>query len=355
MANVNEPDVVEESSSSDSSVVNNSNQLDSSAVLEPESKSHVASQNSLSGVAKEDNQQDSTVSPEYVDLERANTIEQRRTQRTKTFNNITRWLQKTRYGLPLFVLLVSVVFIASAYVCWWLLFGQLTGWANEDGKAWRWLLAWFPMIFLGIGPFYVLMGAWPILISAINSNGDIAVKRELDELDTVESEIRGSDDPVDYARYSRKALRAYYLMGQNQVRLSFYVGVAAMIFGFIFLVSGLVLQAIDTSQIKYLRDTQEVSIIVVGGGVVIEFIAATFLWIYRTAIVQLNLYYRRQTLVHSALISVAVAKNLEGDDYQSALKEVISTVIAPNPDVNLPELPKTEATKKKMNEKINKS
>jgi hypothetical protein len=355
MTNDNDKDIASESSSNDSSVVDRSKQFDPAAEQEAKPKSLETNPESESGVVKEEHQQTSYETPDDLDMERRNRSEQRRAQRTKTFQNITRWLQKTRYGLPLFVLLVSVAFIASAYVCWWLLFGQITGWANEEGKAWRWIFAWFPAMFLGVGPFYVLMGAWPIFISAINSSGNIAEKRELDELDIVESEIRGSNDPVDYARYSRKALRAYYLMGQNQVRLSFYVGVAAMIFGFIFLVAGLVLQAVDTSQVKYLRDTQEVSIIVVGGGVVIEFIAATFLWVYRTAIVQLNLYYRRQTLIHSALISVAVAKNLEGDDYQSVLKEVISTVVAPNPDVNLPELPKTDATKKKSKEKDDKA
>ena len=85
------------------------------------------------------------------------------------------------------------------------------------------------------------------------------------------------------------------------------------------------------------------SLITVGGGVIIEFIAATFLWIYRTAIVQLNLYYRRQTLIHSALISVAVAKDLEGDEFNLALRNIISTVVMPNPDVKLPELPKTDS------------
>ena len=263
-------------------------------------------------------------------------------EKSKPFSDIiARWLIKVPYGIPIFVLIASAVFVGSAYIFWWEFIPGVVNWANE--KAWLWIIAWFPVFFLGFGPFYVIMGASPIFLKAIEAIGESAEKRELDELDIVEEEIRGSRDPVDYARYSRKALRAYYLMGQNQVRLSFYVGVAAMIFGFVFLVSGLALQAIDTSQFAYLRNTQEMSLITVGGGVIIEFIAATYLWIYRTAIVQLNLYYRRQTLIHSALISVAVAKDLEGDEFNLALRNIISPVVMPNPDVKLPELPKTDS------------
>ncbi len=266
---------------------------------------------------------------------------------SKVYPVVGRWLSKTSYGTPVFIILAAAAFVAVAYACWWLLLGKVVDWANEEGEVWRWMLAWIPVLLLAYLPFIVVAVAGPISLEAMNATGERAEKRELDELDMVEAEIRGSGDPVDYARYSRKALRAYYLMGQNQVKLSFYVGVAAMVFGFVFLVAGLILQALDTTNIPYLRKDQDMTLITVGGGVIIEFIAATFLWIYKTAIVQLNHYYRRQTIMHSALLSVAVAKNLQGDDRSSALKDIISIVVTPSEEKKLPELPKFNALRDK--------
>jgi len=161
----------------------------------------------------------------------------------------------------------------------------------------------------------------------------------LDELDEVESAIRGSQDPVDFARYGRKALRAYYLMGQNQVRISFYIGVAAMIFGFAFLPAGLLLQALDTAKFPYLRADPNINLVTVGGGLIIEFVAATFLWIYRATIEQQANYYRRQMLVHNALISVAIANRMHGEG-AAALRGIVEAMISEDRESRLLRLPK---------------
>lgn len=257
------------------------------------------------------------------------------------FDEFVQWLSGAPYRIILFIILALAAVIGTAYISWWHWLGPVISWANDAG--WRWIFTWFAVMFLAILPVYVGMGSGYVLTSAMNAKGERAEKKQLDELDLVEMEIRGSDDPIDYAKYSRKALRAYYLMGQNQVRLSFYVGVLAMIFGFIFLVSGLLAQAFDPKVLPYLRSNLNLSPIAVGGGLIIEFIAATFLWIYRTAILQLNVYYRRQTLIHSALLSVAIAKDLEGDNLNDAIKNIISTVLTPSSEIKLPELPKTKS------------
>jgi len=252
------------------------------------------------------------------------------------------WLVKVPFGDPSLVILSLVAVLASAYLGWWLGIPEVVAWANQ--VPWRWVVAWFALVLLACAPLYMGMGLGPLLMAALTAAGTKAEKRELDELDTLEQEIRGSTDPVDYARYSRKALRAYYLMGQNQVSLSFYVGVAAMVFGFVFLVAGLLVQSLDASILPYFRRDLNVSVIAVGGGLIIEFIAATFLWIYRATIVQLNLYYRRQMLVHSALLSVAVAQKM-GQNVDAALREIITTLVSSGPDAPPPELPKPKPPK----------
>jgi hypothetical protein len=232
----------------------------------------------------------------------------------------------SRLGVPVLILLALTLLVVTVYLAWWKFLPWTVAYANE--VPWRWAFAWFLVMLAAFAPMYVAIGAWAIIAPALQAAGERREKEALGELDRLEARIRGSDDPVDYAVYGRKALNAYYLMGQNQARLSFYIGVAAMLFGFMFLLSGLLVQVLDVTKLPYLRQDSSAEIVTVGGGLIIEFIAATFLWIYRAAIVQLTVYYKRQMLVHSALIAVAVSVKM-GDQRQAALLKIIDTMVTP--------------------------
>ena len=198
------------------------------------------------------------------------------------------YIASKSFGIIIFLVLSLIFLGAATYFSWrYFLLGAIA-WSNE--VAWRWIIGWFLVLFAACIPIYIFIGIGSVIIPAINAAGKLKEEQVLDELDTIEKNIRGSDEPVDFARYSRKALDAYYHMGQNQVRISFYIGVAAMIFGFLFLLGGLLIQVLDTTKITAvpLKPNVNVNVISVGGGIIIEFIAATFLWIYRAAIVQLN-------------------------------------------------------------------
>ena len=210
-----------------------------------------------------------------------------------------------RFALSVLVVAALLVLAFSVYVAWWLAIPRIVTWSNEP--PWHWVIGWFALVFAASAPVYAAVGAWAIVAPALQAAGERKEREALGELDRLEVKIRGSVEPVDYAVYGRKALNAYYLMGQNQARLSFYIGVAAMIFGFIFLLAGLLVQVLDVAKLPFLRQNSSAEIVTVGGGLIIEFIAATFLWIYRAAIVQLTVYYKRQMLIHSALIAVALA------------------------------------------------
>lgn len=228
--------------------------------------------------------------------------------------------------LQILSILALLAIVVVAYYSWRYGLMAIVGWANKS--QWRWTFAWIGVVFAAFAPMYVAMGAWAIIAPALRAAAESKEREVLGELDRLENQIRGSTEPVDYAIYGRKALNAYYLMGQNQARLSFYIGVAAMIFGFVFLLAGLLVQVVDVSKVSFLRDDPSVEIVAVGGGLIIEFVAATFLWIYRAAIVQLTVYYKRQMLVHSSLIAVAVSNKMD-DQRQAALMKIIDTMITP--------------------------
>lgn len=243
---------------------------------------------------------------------------------------IGRAIARTGIGLPVLTLIALLLVVGTAYLAWWFALPAVVDWSNVS--AWRWIIGWLGVLLAAFAPVYAGMGAWAIIAPALQAVGERAEKealgQALGELDVLEKRIRGSVEPVDYAIYGRKALNAYYLMGQSQARLSFYIGVGAMVFGFAFLLAGLLLQVLDVTTLPYLRKDLDATVVTVGGGLIIEFIAATFLWIYRAAIVQLTVYYKRQLLVHSALIAVAVSTSM-GDQRQAALLKIIDTMITP--------------------------
>lgn len=243
-------------------------------------------------------------------------------------------------GLPLLLMLGTAALVGAAWFGWWVAIGWLIAAANAN--PWLWLVNWFPVLLAAMLPLWTLMTIGPVLVAALQETDRQEEQQQLSELDAWEVAIRGSTDPVDYAAYSRRALRAYYLMGQNQVGLSFYIGVAAMVFGFLFLLAGLAVQMLDPARIPWLRQDVDVTFLAIGGGLIIEFVAATFILVYRTAIVQLNVYYRRQALVHSALLAMAVAGRV-GGDAQSTVARIVETLLTIPDAPELPEVPETGA------------
>lgn len=247
-------------------------------------------------------------------------------------------LANSSFGPPVVLLLALAAFGLGTYALWWEAIGGIVNWSNADGASkWRWVLGGPGVFFAAVGPAYLLIGVTWVAVRVLDVAGEKAEAEARSELDKLEEKIRGSDEPVDYASYSRKAMDAYHHMGQNQVRLSFYVGVSAMVFGFLFLLGGLLVQVLDTTKLGFLRSNPDVDFVVVAGGIIIEFIAATFLWIYSAAIVQHNRYYRRQMMIHSGLLGVAIAQKMD-KDVDTVLNKIIETMITPDQEGSLPAL-----------------
>lgn len=241
-------------------------------------------------------------------------------------------------GIPALAILCGGLVLLTGWFAWGVAIGDLI--AATRANPWWWLTHWFLLLLAAMAPLWAVMIMGPVLLAALRETDRQEEEQQLSEVDAWELEIRESEDPVDYAAYSRKALRAYYLMGQNQVSTSFYIGVGAMVFGFLFLLTGLCVQMLDTAVLPWLRDDLDVTAIAIGGGLIIEFVAATFIWVYRATISQLNVYYRRQAMVHSALLAMAVAGRT-GAGGDETVQSIISTLLATPDDVVLPEAPQS--------------
>ncbi|MEE4300912.1 MAG: hypothetical protein V2J24_15845 [Pseudomonadales bacterium] len=255
-------------------------------------------------------------------------------------------------GIPVLAILCGGLVLLAGWLAWGVAIGELIEAARAN--PWWWLTHWFLLLLAGMAPIWAFMITGPVLLAALRETDRQEEAQQLSDVDAWELEIRGSTDPVDYAAYSRKVLRAYYLMGQNQVSTTFYIGVGAMVFGFLFLLAGLCVQMLDRSFFPWVREDLDVTAIAIGGGLIIEFVAGIFIYIYRTTITQLNVYYRRQALVHSALLAMSVAGRT-GADVDGAVQSIIETLLVPPDDPKFPDASRKPVGKRVLEDAIDKA
>jgi len=72
--------------------------------------------------------------------------------------------------------------------------------------------------------------------------------------------------------------------------------------------------------------SQDFRILVMGGGVIVEFISVLFLWVYRSATDQLTHFYNRQMQTHTSILCFRIASTMEtakADDTKGAIVDKV--------------------------------
>ena len=125
-------------------------------------------------------------------------------------------------------------------------------------------------------------------------------------------------------KYSRAQLEAYYTIGLNQTRRSFFNAVLAMWLGFILLLLGIGLYVGPVEKLGLTRPSEDFRTLIIAGAAIIEFISALFLWVYRSTTGQLTYYYKRQMYTHSSILCFRMASTMEkSDDVKQAIIEKV--------------------------------
>jgi hypothetical protein len=123
----------------------------------------------------------------------------------------------------------------------------------------------------------------------------IAQQNRISRAEVIVEEVPKKTEPSwDSARVT---LEAYFSRNLNQIGYIFWLSVSATIIGFGIIVLGIVLASLMT-------DTIAIAEIATLAGVITEFIGATFLFIYRSAIQQAGNYSR--TLEHINSVGMAM-------------------------------------------------
>jgi hypothetical protein len=196
-----------------------------------------------------------------------------------------------------------------------------------------------PVILVGI-PFVVLSSVVDVYARVINDEVSRTFDTAREEQGVAESELAMHDasglKPL--VRYSRIQLESYYRIGLIQTQRSFRYSVIAMWFGFFVILAGIVYQMFSLDQYFHPgTDKPDLKFVTLVSGAIIEVIAALFLWVYRSSIVQLTYFYNRQMHLHNVIFCYRMASSMTSKD--DTIRLIIGKVLDQTWTIDRPATP----------------
>jgi hypothetical protein len=213
-------------------------------------------------------------------------------------------------------------------------------WAWGGQSVLNWIGAAIASIFVAGAPLWGWMGAshvtsvvWAATLAA-ERQAMVAVRervRETEEDALKRLEKTDEAGLLPLLRYSRAQLDAYYVMGLEQTRRAFVNAVVAMWLGFLILLVGIGLYIGPVEYLKIARPTGDFNTIVLASAVIVEVIAALFLWVYRSTTGQLTFYYRLQMHSHTSILCYRMASTMTAPDEakRAIIDKVLSSTLVP--------------------------
>ena len=232
------------------------------------------------------------------------------------------------------VILAFLLIIPAIYYFWFIQVPALWGWMLEGW--WHFLPAFFGFIFLFCIPIWIGMAAYGITSnlmdvyiekeeSGVQEIREHARKTEEEALSHFNIEDKETADLIVLLKNSRTDLEAYYKIALNQSRRSFRNSVLAMWLGFLLLLAGIAMYVAPVHQVGInIPDTSNFNFLIIGGAAIIEFVAALFLWVYRSTSNQLQIFYDREMHNHSVVMCYKIASTIkESDDAKRSIVDKV--------------------------------
>lgn len=148
-----------------------------------------------------------------------------------------------------------------------------------------------------------------VLILGIGAYQHVSDETEREKvIQTAEAHVRQHpDEPQAAWELGRIKLESYLNRNLAQVKLIFYLTLFVMLAGFIIIGYGVV-------RVYQSPENFKPSIVVTISGVIVEFIAATFLYIYRSTIEQAKEYVNILERINAVGMSVQILESIEASD-----------------------------------------
>jgi hypothetical protein len=151
---------------------------------------------------------------------------------------------------------------------------------------------------------------------------------DIDILGLTEKEMKLAADPTAAAMtkglfkelvgFNIQYLHAYNDLIKDHTQKSFLVSIVSGIFGFGLIVWGIWLGFQDKNNLAYLSTAS---------GIIIEFIAVAFFYLYNKTVRELKEYHNSLLDVQNILLSFNIVQDLEGDTKAEMLSQIIASIL----------------------------
>lgn len=119
-------------------------------------------------------------------------------------------------------------------------------------------------------------------------------------------------------KMSYKYLNEYYSQTRDQARKGFYITVSVSVFGAFLVGLGILMMFLNKTEPSY---------VTCASGIITEFIAAIFFYLYNKTIISMSNYHNKLVLSHNVSIALKVAESLPDADKTNTKEGIISELL----------------------------
>lgn len=146
-----------------------------------------------------------------------------------------------------------------------------------------------------------------------------SIRRKISEIDAVYAQKDVEEDVFENSiKMSYKYLDQYYLQTKEQAQRGFVVTVGVAIFGAILIGGGIIAMFFGATNPSY---------VTCATGVITEFIAAVFFYLYNKTISSMSKYHNKLVLSQSISIALKVSESLSEEDKIETKKLIVSELM----------------------------
>lgn len=189
-----------------------------------------------------------------------------------------------------------------------------------------------PLIVVAFGTFFVVLLTYtPFEFHSSSRSTDTeidALRRERAELRArldaeATSKHQGPADVLDTIRLSLNQLTEYYTINKGQAKSSFRASMGAMVVGLLTILVGI--------WIFYTGPGGDVKVAVIAGiaGILAEFIAGAYFYLYNRSLTQLNYFYDKLTAMQDTMLAIRLCDTLPEPRATASKERLIEVLMTP--------------------------
>ena len=162
----------------------------------------------------------------------------------------------------------------------------------------------------------ILVAIYAYLMFELQEN---QIRRKMLEYEAEDIKEEVQEDVFENSiKMSYKYLDQYYLQTREQAQKGFFVTACVSIFGAVLLGIGIVAMFFEKTEPSY---------VTCASGVITEFIAAIFFYLYNKTIVSMSKYHNKLVLSQNISIALKVADTLPSDDKTKSKNKIIEELL----------------------------